>query len=136
MSTLKWKYVSPLKRGSEVDVLELKYCYRIPDDLRECIERNNAGVPSLTLFDMDKNRRIVFGGLLSYNEGDMDSIYDYLRLFEIEGGKRLKMLPFALDPAGNFFCIKDNKVVFYDHEVDKETVICNSFSELINKLHA
>lgn len=135
MANLSWKYVSPLKEGSEVDVLELKYCYQLPEDLRDCIVENNAGVPSLSVFNLGTDKEKSFGGLLSFNEGDIDSIYDYISLFETDGGKHLKMFPFALDPAGNFFCIENGKVVFYDHEMDKTTVICNTFTDLKNMLH-
>ena len=128
--------MSPLKDSSEVDVLELKYCYMLPEDLKECIVKNNAGVPSLSTFDLGENKEMVFGGLLSFNEGDVDSIYDYISLFETDDGKGLKMFPFALDPAGNFFCIENGKVVFYDHEMDKTTVICNTFTEFLNMLYA
>lgn len=133
---ITWKYVSPLKDSSEVDVLELKYCYMLPEDLKECIVKNNAGVPSSSTFDLGENKEMVFGGLLSFNEGDVDSIYDYISLFETDDGKGLKMFPFALDPAGNFFCIENGKVVFYDHEMDKTTVICNTFTEFLNMLYA
>ena len=133
---ITWKYVSPLKDSSEVDVLELKYCYMLPEDLKECIVKNNAGVPSLSTFDLGENKEMVFGGLLSFNEGDVDSIYDYISLFETDDGKGLKMFPFALDPAGNFFCIENGKVVFYDHEMDKTTVIGNTFTEFLNMLYA
>ncbi len=49
---------------------------------------------------------MVFGGLLSFNKEETDSFFDYVTLFEKESGKRLKMFPFGLDPAGNFFCIE------------------------------
>lgn len=135
MANLTWKYVSPLKEGSEVDVLELKYCYMLPEDLKECIVENNAGVPSLSAFDMGENKGMAFGGLLSFNEGDVDSIYDYISLFETDDGKYLKMFPFAIDPAGNFFCIKDGNVVLYDHESDVTKVICHTFTEFLGMLY-
>ena len=136
MPDLKWKYVSPLKEGTEVDVLELKYCYKLPDDLKKCIVENNAGVPSLSTFNLGENRKVVFGGLLSFNNGELDNIYDYIGLFEAEDGKKLKMFPFALDPAGNFFCIENGKMVFYSHEADKTIVICDSFTEFLSRLYA
>ena len=134
-NNLEWKYVSPLKEGTEVDVLELKYRFRLPDDLKECLAKNNAGVPSLSTFDLGENEEMVFGGLLSFNEGDIDSFYDYASIFEQADGKGLKMFPFALDPAGNFFCIENGKVVLYDHETDKTTVICDTFTEFLDMLY-
>lgn len=135
MVNLKWKYVSPLKDGTEVDIVELKYRFMIPDDLKKCIVENNAGIPSLFTFDLGMNKEMVFGGLLSFNEGDEDSFYDYVGLFEKEDGKALKMFPFAIDPAGNFFCIENNKVVLYNHEEDSTIVIANTFSAFLNMLY-
>lgn len=135
MSNIKWKYVSPLLDDTELAVLEMQYRMMIPDDLKECIVQNNAGVPSITTVDIGNHSEKVFGGLLSFNKGDLDSFFDYVAMFESENGKSLKMFPFAIDPAGNFFCIEFGKVVFYDHESDETSIICNTFTELINKLY-
>lgn len=135
MADLKWKYVSPLKDDTEVEVIELKYHFMIPVDLKECIVENNAGVPSLSTFDLGENTAMVFGGLLSFNKGEMNSFFDYVGLFEKEDGKSLKMFPFALDPAGNFFCIENNKVVLYNHEDGKTIVVADTFSTFLNMLY-
>jgi len=135
MANLNWKYVSALKEGGEVDMMELKYHFRLPEDLKKCLEENNAGVPSKSTFDMGENTGMVFGGLLSFNDGDTDSFYDYVSLFEKLDGKGLKMFPFALDPAGNFFCVEDNKIVLYDHETDETMVICDTFTEFLDMLY-
>lgn len=52
MDNLEWKYVSPLKVGTEVETAESKYHFRLPNDLRECLTEHNAGVPSLTALDL------------------------------------------------------------------------------------
>lgn len=135
MANLEWKYVSPLKEGTEVEVLELKYRFMLPDDLKECLAENNAGVPSLSTFDFGENKEMVFGGLLSFNEGDADSFYDYVGLFEKQDGKSLRMFPFALDPAGNFFCIEDGMIVLYNHETDESLKICRSFTDFLEMLY-
>lgn len=135
MVNIEWKYVSPLKEGTEVEVIELKYHYRIPDDLKTYLVSKNAGVPSQCSFDMDNRRDMVFGGLLSFNVSDVDNFYDYVVLFEDEDKKGLKMFPFALDPAGNFFCIKDNKVVIYNHETGSTQYICENFTQFLKMLH-
>ena len=136
MANLEWKYVSPLKEGTEVDVLELKYHFMLPEDLKECIKANNAGVPTLSTFDFGENTAMVFGGLLSFNEGEMDSIYDYVSIFEKADGKGLRMFPFALDPAGNIFCVENNRIVLYNHEEDKTIVIADTFSAFLTMLYA
>ena len=135
MANLEWKYVSPLKEKTEVEVVEIKYHFELPDDLRKCLTEHNAGVPSLSTLDFGKNKGMVLGGLLSFNKDDADSFYDYVDLFEQKDGKGLKMFPFALDPAGNFFCVKDNKIVFYNHETDQTVMICETFTQFLNMLY-
>ena len=39
MANIEWDAVKPLKVGTEVDVLEVKYLYRLPTDLKECIKK-------------------------------------------------------------------------------------------------
>ncbi|MCY9419390.1 SMI1/KNR4 family protein, partial [Bacillus inaquosorum] len=58
-----------------------------------------------------------------------------------------KIIPFATDAGGNLFCFdyrmssQEPVIVFWDHEIayeDKESSIsyvCDSFTELINKLY-
>lgn len=133
---IEWKYVSPLKVGMEVEVLELKYSNPVPADLKDCIKQNNGGMPSLSKFDLGEKEAMVFGGLLSFNEGDDDSFYDFVGEFETEDKTRLTMFPFGLDPFGNFYCIKENKVVFFDHESNDVIPVADTFTELLGMLYA
>ena len=135
MKKIQWKYVSPLREKSAVDVLEIKYHYPLPDDLKSCILENNAGVPSPCLFDFGENKGKVFGGLLSYNPDDLDNIYEFIELFWNESNSNLSMFPFGIDPAGNFLCVKDKKVVFFDHETGNAIPICDTFMQLLEMLH-
>lgn len=135
---IEWNYVSPLKVNTAVEFLELKYYYQIPGDLKDCIKKNNGGMPSLSKFNLDNQKSMVFGGLLSFNEGDDDSFYDFVKNFETQDGDkvRLTMFPFGIDPFGNFYCIKDNKVVFFDHESNAIFSIADSFSSFLSMLYA
>lgn len=69
-------------------------------------------------FDIRKNKGMVFGGLLSFNEGDTDSFYDVVGRFETSD-KKLSMFPFGVDPAGNLLCVKDGEIVIYYFEMKK-----------------
>lgn len=130
-----WKYTIPLVDDSTIELAELKYRFRLPEDLKECIAKNNAGTPSPSTFDLGNKKHMVFGGLLSFNEKDTDNVYEYLPLFVSENGANAKMFPFALDPAGNFFCVMNNAIVLYDHETDSTVEVCKSFTELLEKLY-
>lgn len=134
MANIEWDNVRPLKVGTEVDVLEVKYLFMLPADLKECIKENNGGMPFPCSFDMKGKKGMVFGGLLSFNEGDMDSIYDVIDRF-VTPDKKLKMLPFGLDPSGNLLCVKDGEIVFYYSEMEESVFISKTFTDFLNMLY-
>lgn len=53
-----------------------------------------------------------------------------------------KLIPFAKDPFGNLLCFdyryneKSPKIVFYDCEETTITTVCDSFTELLERLYA
>lgn len=130
MKEIIWKYVSPLQSSAVLTEFEEKYSIKIPEDLRKCIIENNAGTPSSKCFDLPSEKDKVFGGLLSFNEGEPDNIYDNIIFY-----KAKKALPFATDPAGNFLCVKDNKIFYYDHELDSFTELADTFTAFLTMLH-
>ncbi len=134
MANIEWSNVRPLKKGSEIDVLEIKYLFKLPDDLKECLKHNNGGIPYPCSFDFGKNKGKVFGGLLSFNEGDYDSIYDVIGRFETSDNK-VKMFPFGIDPAGNLLCVKDGEIVFYYAETEETFFICKTFTKFLEMLY-
>ena len=130
MKEIIWKYVSPLQSSDILTEFEKKYSIKIPEDLKKCIIENNAGTPSCKCFDLPSENDKVFGGLLSFNEGEPDNIYDNIVFY-----KAKKALPFATDPAGNFMCVKDNKIFYYDHELDSFTELADTFTAFLTMLH-
>jgi SMI1-KNR4 cell-wall len=54
---------------------------------------------------------------------------------EIEGLKET-LIPIAFDDCGNYVCIGaiDHKIYFWDHEIDNDTIIANSFDQLLERL--
>lgn len=133
-SIMKWTHVSPLKDSSVISKIEKQYNYSLPSDFKSCVMQNNGGTPSHYILTRPENR-YVFSGLISFNKGDPDNIYDFIKIFKIDNGKNLKLFPFGLDPFGNFYCFdRNNKVVYYDHESDQSKVLANSFKDFITFL--
>lgn len=135
MEPIRWKYTIPLTDASAIEAFETKYQYQIPRDLKECMRQNNAGMPSADTFDMGENRGMVFGGFLSFNSEDDDTVYTYLSDFEIDNGRGLAMFPFGIDPAGNLFCERQGQIVYLYHE-NEDQIFCvaSSFSEFLKML--
>ena len=44
-ANVAWKYVHELKDGSAADMLEIEYCFMLPESLKACIMEHNAGMP-------------------------------------------------------------------------------------------
>lgn len=129
MEDLIWKYIKPLKDKKSLNIIEEKFKFKIPIDLRECILKNNGGRPNRKVFDTDKSTERVMKTLLSYNENDLESIY------KVEKEEN-DLFPFAIDPSGNYICIdKENSVILWNHETNTGEYVAKSFSDFLSKLY-
>ena len=129
---LTWKYVKNLQDIKAIDNFEKEHSVSFPQDLKACIIKNNGGRPSKSILDTATEKGHVFKVLLSFNKEDRETIFT---IYEVLQKEDSSLLPFASDPAGNFLCIKDGKVVLYLHETGGVEKVANSFSELIEKLY-
>lgn len=128
---MNWKYKEPLKDKNVFKEIEDKYDIKIPDTLKRLVIDANGATPEKYRVVVNNTER-VFATVLSYNRGDSDNVYTSLDRFVKKG-----LLPFGEDPFGNIFCIelKSNKVVFWNHELDKTVPTHSSLSTFINSLY-
>jgi hypothetical protein len=133
---LTWKAVQRLKDKSAVDKLEREYHFALPESLRACILKYNGGICKPNKIDAPSGNVYLFGGLLSFNENDADNVYTAIQSILDVSGSRLNYFPFGLDPFGNFFCIQDDGVIFFDHETNGIEVLTKSFDDFLASLHA
>ena len=112
-----WKYKIDLVSSSVFNDLEATRNIIIPEELRKLIIEANAASPEKKEILIGKRERVV-GAILSFNkdEPDVDDIYTALSVVEDK-----EKLPFAIDPAGNCFCLdcESDEVVFYNHETQE-----------------
>lgn len=118
---LTWKYVKPLNDPEAVKTFLDKYKVSLPASLIGIMEKYNGGRPSEKAIITDTNREYVFKAMLSYNEGDKETIYSVYP----EMLKETTWFPFASDAAGNFVCydLKTKKCILYNHETGKSEKI-------------
>ena len=80
------------------------------------------------------NNEKVFGSVLSFNcnERDTDSVFIALSVI-----KDTNLIPIGIDPFGNYICysLKDNTVVFWNHEDGNITSTGLSLDNFINSLY-
>lgn len=138
MENITWKFGNKLDDATPVKKLENAINVSLPSDYVECASENNAGYPSLNVFETEQGEKRVFSDLLSLIESDDDNIFE---VYETVSDRldRQDILPFAADPFGNFLCFDFNTlpatVVFWNHESNTLEAVAKTFTELLNMLH-
>ncbi|MBN1698939.1 MAG: SMI1/KNR4 family protein [Spirochaetales bacterium] len=144
-NNVKWFVKKKDISDKEIIKVENIFNIRFPEDYRECVKINNGGAPKPEAYDFKDHKEAVFEWLLNFNEGLANNIiktYNAIKDRLVDN-----IYPFASDPFGNYICFdyredkKAPKIVFWDHEVasrypeDAISYICDSFSELLDKLY-
>lgn len=98
-----------------------------------CIFNNNGGNPTPKVLVTDTGTEYEVKSLLSYNEEDTENIYKVIDFFVKNYGT--SVLPYAKDSGGNYYCVKNGKIVFWTQDMEFYPV-CASFSDFIKLLEA
>ncbi len=120
MKDITWKYVKPLQDVNVVEEFLTDKGIELPQTLVDCLKENNGGRPSVKVFDTDVRKEYVFKNLLSYNEADVENIYDIYPLF-----KNSQYYPIGMDSSGNFVCydLTVRRYILFNHETDDVEII-------------
>ncbi|MBU0444431.1 SMI1/KNR4 family protein [Bacillus amyloliquefaciens] len=147
MQSIKWRKRSTFQEAtnSQIEEVEEKLKIKFPTDYREFIKDHNGCSPIDKKVVSFQNSRESINNLLSI--GDPTRPIDLLSTLDNVKDRLVdKIIPFATDAGGNLFCFdyrmssQEPAIVFWDHEIayeDKESSIsyvCDSFTELMNKL--
>ena len=131
MKDITWKYVTPLACSASITEYETLTGVPLPDDLKTAIIEHNGGYPSLKYYDLPTEKDKEFKALLSFNRNDIENVFAFYPI-DSENGK---IVPFASDPAGNLFVIKEGKIFLWLHESDTTVFLAESFSAFLETLH-
>lgn len=131
MDEITWKYVKELKNTNVVDAFEKEKRIEFPNDLKQVLLKYNGGRPSLKYYDLQNEKDKEFKTLLSFNETDIENIYKHFPL----DSKFENLIPFASDPAGNYFVLSNKKICLWNHETDTIQEIAKTFSDFLQMLH-
>lgn len=131
MKEITWKYVKELKNATAIDDFEKEHNFSYPQDLKQVLIKYNGGRPSLKYYDLQSENDKEFKTLLSFNESDIENVY---KCYPLDSSDK-SLIPFASDPAGNYFVLKDNAVCLWNHETDRVEKISSTFTDFLNNLH-
>lgn len=107
-----WKYFIEVSSKDVFDEIEEKYNVKLSEELRAFFVAHNAATPDNHCFKAD-GREHVFGATLSVNRGEDDTDTIYTAFAVMQNGS---LVPFGIDPFGNYICLSGDKVVFWNHE--------------------
>ncbi|MFC7677707.1 SMI1/KNR4 family protein [Paenibacillus sp. GCM10028914] len=142
MGLEKWTFVEESVDDATIALVEQLFEVTFPRDYKDCIKKFNGGYPEPNNFDYDNGAQGVFNDLISFTNSELNiTMFHYLSEDSITKG----IIPFGRDPFGNLICFdyrytkESPSIVFYDHEEvgdESITLICESFSELLDKLYS
>lgn len=139
MKKIEWLASEAELNDEKIKTVEDQWKIQFPNDFVECVCKNDGATPEPSTFDFEGRKGISFGFLLSFRPDSEMYILDVYN--RIKKALPKDVFPIADDPAGNFICFdfrqdpNNPKVVFWDHEWDKVVPICDTFTELLNKLY-
>lgn len=131
--SIVWNYKIELEDKKIFSKIEKERGIIIPDELKEVVMEGNAATPEKYKFTVGSTERVV-GAVLSFNrkEKDADTVFTALEVIEDKN-----LLPFAIDPFGNYICIDLSKkeVIFRDHETGDVFSTGYNLKDFFDKLY-
>ena len=131
MNDISWKYVKPLADEKSIAEYEALTGAVLPEDIKSIVRQHNGGRPSHKYYDLPAEKDKEFKTLLSFNRTDVENVFSF---YPIDSANR-RLVPFATDPAGNCFVLKNGKIYLWLHEMDKAVFVAESFSAFLEMLH-
>ncbi len=125
------------KRGTKIDESIIKeaedtFDIKYPEDYKNVIREYNNARPTISTFDTEVSKEHVFKKLLSLKKNDIETVYKARQvLYSIDNS----LIPFGIDPAGNFLCFKKGFVYYWLHEDNTIRKVANNFSDFIDSLY-
>ena len=130
---MKWKYKIELSNEKVFEEIEKERGIIIPGMLKELIKETNASTPEKYNCIIGNTERVL-GAILSFNkeDQDIDTVFTGLEVV-----KDKNLIPFAVDPFGNYFCLNtDNgEVLYWEHESQKTEGSGKTLNDFIASLH-
>ena len=129
---MECKYVKPLTNTALISDFFSGYDVDVPQGFSDFFVANNGGRPeSNECSTKDGSERIV-NNFLSFNMEDKENVYKAARRVAEDNDK---LIPFAKDPGGDYFCLLDNKVVIWSHEDGGTIDIADTFKSFCTMLN-
>lgn len=124
-----------IKKIEYIDIQKIEKLYglKFSDDFSEFFLMNNGGIPKKPICVVDGEEYEV-RSFLAFGDDEYYSIKKPIDYFQKHTNG--KIIPFAVDSGGNYFClnVENKKVYFWSHDDDLYYFLCDSFAKFIDFL--
>ena len=130
MSSISWIHNNPLDSPEVLANFENDYGITLPSSFKVFVTINNYAAPLPDSVIIKGFGETDVKRLLSFNREDTETVYQVIDYFS-----KLDLIPFAPDSYGNYFCLSDKTVVFWNHETDVQYDLQCTFDEFLESIY-
>ena len=131
--TMKWFDKKRDLTTDDLVVVETTFGINLPEDYKEKVKTINGGALPSAYIIVGQLGEISYSRNIPLDKKTRANIFE-IGKYVLKDDKRF--FPVAEDGFGNYFCLdlKENIVVFMNHETDKTIYICKTFTDLLKMI--
>ena len=113
--------------------VEREFNINLPDNYKDNIKGINGGALVSAYVLVDGVGKVSYSRNVPLNKEAKANIFE-IGKYVLKDEKIF--FPIAGDGFGNYFCLnlKENTIVFWEHESDKVVYVCDTFTQLLSKI--
>lgn len=133
---MEWTNIRKIRNFELIEEIENRFSLSLPDEYKELIRFNNAGIPSQCEFEAN-NRHYFLERLISARMSDSPNILEAINW--VEQSNYHLILPIALVTGGHLIslciCDSDYSVIFLDYESGKHYALADNLIHFLTTLN-
>ena len=136
--SVEWDDPMSAPTEEEIAAVENSVNVNLPADFIEFCEQYHGGYPDPDEIEVEGFGTTMVNSILPFVDVPDERIRSIATVADAVDGLSPKLVPFAFEPGGNYFCFDYRsdtpKVVFWHHEQNTVFDVCASFTEFVEIL--
>ncbi|MEO1530399.1 MAG: SMI1/KNR4 family protein [Planctomycetota bacterium] len=136
--SVDWDDPIPAPSQEEIAAVERVLGVQLPSDFIEFCRHYHGGFPDPDEIEVEGFGTTMVNSIIPFVDVPDERIRSIVSVVEAVEGLHHKLVPFAVEPGGNYFCFDyrsaNQKVVFWFHEQSTIFDVCDSFTEFVEIL--
>lgn len=124
-------YIKSLEDVSFIRAYEKKVGIAFSKEFIEFFEKYNGGRPTPNTITIKNGEEKLINTFLSFNDNDKENVYKAKKRVSEDNSR---VIPFAMDPSGDYFCLLGEQVVYFSHEDAEVYEVADSFENFLKSI--